>query len=685
MTYPWLWLIAGALALIAITAGVRLGAGRAGAWAGLAALGQCAVLQLIVAGPAVGYQHLTLPPDAWRSRPVPALLVPAFLIAVLGGVIRHRHEIREWIAGQERPWAILLAIAGTLLVAAAPSAEPDVYLAELAWAALVQLGSLGCIALAVGNLPHELVARSQPRLQAWLEGGGRRGLDRFSWSLAGFVTVVATLLCLTSYQAIPHVPDEVAYVLQARYFAAGLPWMAPPAVPAAFDTFLLEVSGDRWYSVFPPGWPLLLAVGVKLGVPWLVNPLLGGACILLTYLLVQELSGRRLARLTITIMAVSPWFLFLSMSFMSHVLSLALALVTALGAARGIRAAAPWPALAGGLALGILGMSRPLEGVAVAVLAGIPLLAASLRHRRIGVLSFAMAGTAVTGGLGLAYNRVITGSALQFPAEQYFDREYGPGRYAIGFGPEKGVGWTGLDPFPGHGAADVGVNAVLNGFMMNVDLLGWSAGSMLLVLLGLFHARGTVDRLMVTSIAVVVGLHSAFWFSGGPDFGARYWFLALVPAAVLVGRGLSALSPNESSGPAPRAVLAAAWLSVLALTLFVPWRAVDKYRYYRGVRADLVALRDDSRFQDGLILVRGQRHPDWAGAAIANEVGLARHGSPVFAWDRDSLSRRAVLAAFPARAVWLVDGPTRTGGAYRVRRGPIPPTERSALFRTQEP
>src|SRR4030095_14990200 len=108
--------------------------------------------------------------------------------------------------------------------------------------------------------------------------------------LAAAVTIVAALLCLTSYQAIPHIPDEIAYLIQARYFAAGQPWMAAPPAPAAFDTFLLEVSGARWYSVFPPGWPLVLAIGAKLGVPWLVNPLLGGAGILLTYHLVQELA-----------------------------------------------------------------------------------------------------------------------------------------------------------------------------------------------------------------------------------------------------------------------------------------------------------------------------------------------------------------------------------------------------------
>jgi 4-amino-4-deoxy-L-arabinose transferase-like glycosyltransferase len=685
VTHSWLWVPAAALALGAIAGGVRLGGPAAGLWAAVAALGQCAVLQLIQAGPAVGYQHVALPAAAWRDQPAVAAAAVALVVVALAGVVRHRRSIARWVAGQTRPWTVVVAVAGTSLLAAAPSASPAAYLTELAWAAILQLAIAACVGIAAATLPGAAAARLGGVWRDWLAGPHGHGLDRFAWITAGLVVVAAALLCLTSYQAIPHVPDEVGYMLQARYLAEGLPWMEPPPVPAAFDTFLLEVSGDRWYSVFPPGWPMVLAVGVTLGVPWLVNPLLGGACILLTYLLVQELTHRGVARLTIVLLAVSPWFLFLSMSFMSHVLSLALALATALGTVRVLRGAALWNALAAGLALGVLGMSRPLEGVAVAALAGVPLLVHSFRQRRIAALAVAVAGTVVTGGLGLAYNRAITGSALRFPAEQYFDREYGPGRYGMGFGPEKGVGWTGLDPLPGHGAADAGINAVLNGFMINVDLLGWGAGSLLLALVGVSHARRGAERLMVVATAVVIVLHSAYWFSGGPDFGARYWFLIIVPLALLSARGLSVLIPHAHAGSGPRVALGAAWLSVMALVLFLPWRAVDKYRNYRGVRADLMTLRDEARYRDGLVLVSGARHPDWAGAAIANDITPGRAGSPVFAWDRDAGTRQAVLDAFPQRPVWLVDGPTKTGGAYRVTAGPIAPEERSALLSRPAP
>ena len=681
MALTWLWLLAIVLALVVVSLGARWGALRAGAWAAIAALGQAAVLSLVKAGPSVGYQHLTSVADARREQPIEFILAATVVLVAFVGVVRRAPAIVKWLSTRSLSWAWLAAIAGGSIVAAAPSASPSKYVTELVLASVLQLAAMACVAIAVSELPDDLVSGLQRRLDRWLVApAGPPRLDRFAWVLAAFVTIVSSVLCLTSYQGIPHIPDEIGYVLQARYFAAGLPWMSPPPVPAAFDTFLIEVSGDRWYSVFPPGWPLVLAIGVKLGVPWLVNPVLGGACVLLTYLLVQELADRGVARLGTTLLAVSPWHLLMSMSFMSHVMSLALALVTALGTARACRTMAWRPALVAGLALGVLGMSRPLEGVAMALIAGGPLLVASIRRAKTGALIAAMAGTLLTGSLGLAYNAAITGSAMRFPAEQYFDREYGPGRYSIGFGPGKGLGWTGLDPFPGHGIADVGVNAVLNGFMINVDLFGWVAGSVAILLFGVFNARKGFERLMVASMAIIVLLHSAFWFSGGPDFGARYWYLIIVPCVVMAARGLTAAEAGDGRIAGVRTVTAAGWLSVLALVLFIPWRGADKYRFYRGVRADLVSWKSDARFRDGLVLVSGQRHPDWAGASLANEVQVGGSQMPVFAWDRDSTTRRAVMEAFPDRTVWLVDGPQQTGGGYRVTRGPVAPGDRPTLF-----
>ena len=71
-------------------------------------------------------------------------------------------------------------------------------------------------------------------------------------------------------------PDEVVYLFPARYFAAGKLSMPLPPVPAAFNVDLMTYQAARWFSPVPPGWPAILAVGAFVGLPWLVDPILGG-------------------------------------------------------------------------------------------------------------------------------------------------------------------------------------------------------------------------------------------------------------------------------------------------------------------------------------------------------------------------------------------------------------------------
>jgi hypothetical protein len=319
---------------------------------------------------------------------------------------------------------------------------------------------------------------------------------------------------------------------------------------------------------------------------------------------------------------------------------------------------------------------RPLEGVAVGIVIGALALTLKGRRFRFGPFASLAAGAALAGTLGLWYNRAITGHALTFPVMDYFDRYYAPGVNALGFGPDRGLPW-GLDAFPGHGWRDVLANSVLNATAVNVELFGWCVGSLLAVGLGIATVWKEANaRIWIAAIAVVVGAHAFYWFSGGPDFGARYWFLLIVPSVALAARGLRAL---DAAAGRPAATFGALLLGAAALVTFVPWRAVDKYRHYRGMRPDVRSLARSEGFGRALVLVRGRRFPDYAGAAAYNPARLDAP-RPMYVWDRDAATRRAVVEAFPTRPVWLLDGPSVTGSGYRVVGGPFTGPARAALL-----
>ena len=256
-----------------------------------------------------------------------------------------------------------------------------------------------------------------------------------------------------SYQRHPHIPDEVSYIYHARYLANGELFMPAPPVQEGFEIYLIQFDGDRWYPSPPIGWPMVLAVGEKLGMAWLVNPVLGGLNIVLVYLLLARLYSSRLARISIFALAISPWYVFMGMNFMTHMFTLTCALISALGIlwlreTGKIR----WAFLAG-IALGVMSLIRPLEALIWALLLGLWSIGFGEKRLKLSWLVAFVITTGLTASLVLPYNKLLTGSAAVFPINLHTDQRFGQNSNAYGFGPDRGMGWP-IDPNLGHDPID---------------------------------------------------------------------------------------------------------------------------------------------------------------------------------------------------------------------------------------
>jgi 4-amino-4-deoxy-L-arabinose transferase-like glycosyltransferase len=644
----------------------------------LLALGQAATLAMVRAGPRVGYQHYVAPWELGTDVAAWALATFAVEVVLVGwGMVGHLQALGAFLR-ERGGWRTAVVAAVFVMTSATLSLPATRYAAELLFASAVQLVHLGALFLFAASLRDgALTAWSvwterilgAPSSSDAAEPGAP---DRFAWLLALFVTVTAALLAILSYQRHPHVPDEVVYLLQAGYLAAGKMALALPRVAEAFQVDLMTYEATRWFSPVPPGWPFILAIGAWFGVPWLVNPVLGGINVVLAYLVLRELYPRRTARVAILLLAASPWNLFMAMNFMTHTATLTAALVAALAVGRMRRTPGVWWPVLGGIGIGVVGLIRPLEGIALAGVLGLWSLGARGRLLRFGPSAVLTLVSMLVGALVLPYNQYYTGSMREFPIMAYTDAVYGPGRNALGFGANRGLGWPGLDPLPGHGPLDVLINANFNLFQINTELLGWATGSLLLIaMLCLWGRLRRPDWYMLLVMAVVSGVHSFYYFSGGPDFGARYWHLIIIPGLVLSARGLDALGRlvGERDG-APRVMAGSFLLVLVTLLVFVPWRARDKYFHYRGMRPDVRAMAADPALRDGLVLIRGNRHPDYASAVVYNPLTVDSP-APLFTWDRSDTVRAALVAAYPAKKFWLVDGPTVSGDGFRIVAGPM--------------
>lgn len=644
---------------------------KAAFWFSVAMVGQALSLQMINAGYQLRYQHykpvgelLQFPTVLYvLAMVVQAVLVGVGIRGVLAGAI-------GWVRSNVRPWQLIVLALCFFLPTTTVSPDVSVYVIEFAIAGVIQLLALATFILFANAIPKESISTLRELMKDREGEPPRYGL---AIAAAIFVAVLAVVLNIFSYEQHPHVPDEVAYLMQARFFAAGVFTMPAPAVPEAFDVYLMKVDGDVWYPVTPPGWAFLLAAGAFVGAPYVVNPILAALNILLSYWLVARLYSVSTARLTVILLATSPWFIFLAMSYMTHMAALTCLLVAAVGVVKA-RETENWTwGLVSGIAIGFISVIRPLEAVAVAGLVGLWTL--GLGGKRLSVRSIAAVGfaTLLVGGLGLAYNAKLSGDPLQFPINSYTDEVFGKNSNAYGFGPDRGMGWQ-LDPYPGHGPVDALVNTNLNVSALNTELSGWWIGSFLMI--GAFLCFGKMrrsDYLMIAVIGVIYALHFFYYFSGGPDFGARYWFLMIVPLVALTVRGIAALATRlaEFGRDADvRLYAMAGALAVLTIAVFVPWRAADKYHNFRGMKPDIRTLTDEFQFGRSLVLIQGNKHPDYDSAFIYNALDVSGDG-PVYAWDKDVATREKLLAAYPDRPVWIVRSPSVTGGDYQVAAGPL--------------
>lgn len=655
--------------------------GRPVAWLVLALAGNAAALALIDAGPSVRYQHYAVN-GPWTGLRLAALVVViAQTLLVARALMPERDAVRRLARRCLSGWRLPVLAAAMFLVSATVSRDVGFYAAELFVAFALVLVNLGNIALVAASIPGERLSGVREVAERLLGTGGPHPgprVDRFAVRVALWVTLVAGVLSFTVYERHPHIPDEISYIYHARYFAQGTASMPLPPVAEAFELDLMSYEDERWYSPVPPGWPAVLAVGERARVGWLVNPVLAGVAVLLCYLLVWSVFDRRMARITLLLFAVSPWFLFMAMSFLTHTASLVAALAACLAMARltgGGRLA--W-SLVAGLCLGVVGLIRPLEAVIVGLVLVAWAVSSGGYGRRLAALVGLGVGSMALTALHLPYNEYLTGSPTTMPIMAYTDALYGPGSNSLGFGPERGLGWSGLDPFPGHGPADVVINANLNTTVLDIELFGWGFGS--LTVLMIFLLSGTMrkkDRALVGVVVLVVGVHALYWFSGGPDFGARYWYLIIVPCVVLTARGVEYLAGcvgGDADNGATRVLAGVAAACLVAVLVFIPWRSVDKYRDYRGMQPGIRQLAEQHEFGNGLVIIRGNKFPDYASAAIYNVIDTSNPG-PLYAWDGDSDVRARLAEAYPERNFWVVDGPSVTGDDYTVIAGPLAPEE----------
>jgi asparagine N-glycosylation enzyme membrane subunit Stt3 len=344
------------------------------------------------------------------------------------------------------------------------------------------------------------------------------------------VPFLATLLIsYFVFDQIPHIQDSIAQVFQAKIFAFGKLYAISHPLKEFFE-YTHIINNGRWYSQYPPGHALFLMVGVLLGIPWIINPLLGAFSVIIIFLLGKEIYDQKTGRLAAIFTLLSPFFLFMSSEFMAHSSAMFTIAIFALFFVKAIKKKRLIYACLAGIALGLCTLIRPYTAFALCIpflVYGIMLTVEEPKQYLSLFVTIAFF-TLIFIAFLLIYNQITNGHPFTFG----YTVLYGPG-HGLGFG--KGTWGT------PHTFSRGLVNFWDSIKTLNLHLFGWPYISLLpVVILLISRKMRRWDYIFFLSF-ICLGIAYIFYWYHDLCFGPRFLYEALPFVIILSARAILVL------------------------------------------------------------------------------------------------------------------------------------------------
>jgi hypothetical protein len=115
----------------------------------------------------------------------------------------------------------------------------------------------------------------------------------------------------------PLTDDEAAYRFGAELLASGRLWVQSPPLKLFFEQNFM-INDGRLYPVYFLGWPALMAPGVWIGAPGLMNPIMSALTVPPLYRALGHFTGRQWARVGVLLFLASPFLQVAAATALSH-------------------------------------------------------------------------------------------------------------------------------------------------------------------------------------------------------------------------------------------------------------------------------------------------------------------------------------------------------------------------------
>jgi hypothetical protein len=441
--------------------------------------------------------------------------------------------------------------------------------------------------------------------------------------------------------------DSVSYFVQANIFASGHTSVPSHALGEFFKTGYC-INDGRFYSKYFPGWPLLLSLGVKIGVPWLINPILAFASVFIVYRIGRSLYDAKIGIFAALLLLVSQNLYLVSTSYLSEAAALFFCALFFLCVVALMKKPGMAMALSAGACLGFVFIIRPFSCVAVGAPVLLYALVIFIREKRgvVRLLGGLALGFLPLAAVLLAYNYTQTGNPFLNPFEYYnpYDK--------LGFGLRSADIMLAPQPFT--------IIAAFKNLGQNLLNLNWTGVPFLFVFL-IFWFAGKKNRWDYLLFSVVGSVIACQFFYHAKS--TRYYIPAFFALFLLTARGLSSSEGffERLTGKRIRNLGAFLFLlSVLAsgITFMTPQRVLARMALYRQLSNPFL-LAKDHRLHNSIVFMKSvpERYNNIS-YYIQNPLN---YESPVlYLWDRGARNR-VIMDRYAGRDFYVYEFNRKTG------------------------
>ena len=316
--------------------------------------------------------------------------------------------------------------------------------------------------------------------------------------------------------------DVVSYFIQARIFSTGS-INVPSHELKDFFTTAFCINDGKYYGKYFPGWPAFLAIGIKLGLPWIINPIFGFFTLIIIYFIGKEIYDKETGIFASLLLLFSPSYFTNTPNYLSHTSTLFFSTLFFYLTVKTIKAPKVMTSLLAGLSLNIAFLIRPYPTIAVSLPILIYLFFISLKKKKLPIYHLGIIALAIIVALLilLAYNYIQTGSVFLTPMEYYnpFDK--------LGFGLRSED--ISIEPKP------YTIMMGLKNMFLNLALLNINSVRFLFIFLFfvLISKKDKWDIILFGTILTIIVFH-LFYFARY----TRYYYASFFALFLLAARGI---------------------------------------------------------------------------------------------------------------------------------------------------